>query len=73
MTGLSRSKYLKKDSYDLMLGIVDRLTKIFNYKLVKTTIDAAWLAEVIINMLIKYNDFLNYIISNKDALYILKV
>ncbi len=37
----------KSDSYNSILVIVNRLMKIVNYELVKVTIDAPGLAEVI--------------------------
>ena len=40
----------KKDSYNSILVVVDRLTKMIHYKPVKTTIDALKLAEVIIDV-----------------------
>ena len=42
----------KSNSYNLILVIVDRLTQTVHYKPVKVTIDAQWLAEVIIDMVI---------------------
>lgn len=50
--------------YDSILIIVDRLIKIVYYELVKVIIDAAGLAEVIINMLIQYHGLPYSIISN---------
>ena len=40
----------KRDSYDSIFVIVNRLTKMVHYKLVKVTIDDSGLAEVIINV-----------------------
>ena len=44
----------KGDSYDLILVIVDWLTKMVHYKAVKVTIDAPSLAEIIINVVIQH-------------------
>ena len=45
---------LKGDSYDSILVIVNWLTKIVHYKLIKVTINTLSLAEVIINMIVKH-------------------
>ena len=52
MTSLPLSADWKGDRYDLMLVIVDRLTKMVHYELVKVTIDAPGLAEVILDMVV---------------------
>lgn len=43
----------KKVSYDTILIIVNHLTKIIYYKLVKITMNVAGLSKVIINMVVK--------------------
>lgn len=45
----------KRDSYDAILVIVNHLMKIVDYEPVKTTIDKASLAEVIIHEIIRYH------------------
>ena len=52
VTGLPLSCDWKGDSYDSILVIVDRLTKIVHYEPVKVTIDAPGLAEVIIDVVV---------------------
>ena len=52
VTGLPLSSDWKGDSYDSILVIVDRLTKMVHYEPVKVTIDALGLAEVIIDMVV---------------------
>ena len=52
VTGLPLSSDWKSDSYDLILVIVDQLTKMVYYKPVKVTIDAPGLAEVIIDVVV---------------------
>ena len=52
VTGLSVLMDWKGDSYDLILVIIDRLTKMVHYKPVKITINALGLAKVIINMVV---------------------
>lgn len=51
VTDLSISADWKDNSYDLILIIVDCLTKIVYHEPVKVTIDKIGLAEVIINMI----------------------
>ena len=53
--GLSISANWKGDSYDLILVIVDRFTKMVYYIPVKVTINALSLAEVIIDMVMYYH------------------
>ncbi len=55
VTGLPISTNLKSDSYDSILVIVDRLTKMVHYKPVKVMIDAPSLAEVIIDMVVHHH------------------
>ncbi len=52
ITGLLISADWKGDSYDLILVIINRFTKIVYYEPVKVTIDARGLAEVIIDVVI---------------------
>ena len=52
MTGLPISTNWKDDSYDSILVIVDRLTKMVYYKVVKITIDKPGFPKVIIDMIV---------------------
>ena len=52
VTGLPLSSDWKGNSYDSILVIVDQLTKMVHYELVKVTIDAPGLAEVIIDVIV---------------------
>ena len=52
VTGLPLSADWKGDNYDSILVIVDRLTKMVHYELVKVTIDVLELAEVIIDVVV---------------------
>lgn len=63
---------LKEDSYNVILVIVDCLTKVIYHKPVKTTIDVAGLVEVIINMVIRHYDLPKLMVSDKDLLFISK-
>ena len=55
ITGLPISTDWKGDSYDSILVIVDRLTKMVHYEPVKVTIDAPGLAEVIIDVVVRHH------------------
>ncbi len=52
VTGLSISANWKSDSYNSILVIVDRLTKMVYYEPVKITIDALGLVEVIVDVVV---------------------
>lgn len=69
MTDLLLSADWKSNSYNSILVIVKRLTKIMHYKLVKVIIHAPELAEVIINMVVPYRGLLDSIISNYGAIF----
>ena len=52
VTGLPLSSDWKGDSYNSILVIVDRLTKMVHYEPVKVTINTPELAEVIIDVVV---------------------
>ena len=52
VTGLPISTNWKGESYNSILVIVDRLTKMVHYEPVKVTIDAPGLAEVILDVVV---------------------
>ena len=58
----------KGDSYNLVLVIVDRLTKIVHYEPVKVTINTLGLAEVIIDVVVQHHGLPNSIISDRGAI-----
>ncbi len=64
VTGLLISTDWKADSYDSILVIVDRLTKIVHYKPVKVTINAASLAEMIIDIIVWQHGVLESIVTD---------
>ncbi len=72
ITGLPISANWKDDSYDLILVIVDWLTKMVYYVPVKVTIDKLRLAEVIINVVVYHHGVLESIITDRDLLFISK-
>ena len=69
VTGLPLSADWKGNNYDSILVIVDRLTKMVHYKLVKVTIDAPRLAEVIIDMVVWHHGLPDSIVTNRGSLF----
>ncbi len=64
VTGLPVSTNLKGETYDSILVIVDRLTKMVHYEPVKVTIDAPALAEVIIEAVVQHHGLPDSIVSD---------
>ena len=69
MTGLPLSANWKGNSYDLILVIVNHLTKMVHYKPVKVTINALELADIIIDVVIRHYDLPHSIISDWGAIF----
>ena len=69
VTGLLVSINWKRDSYNSILVIVDWLTKIVHYKLVKITFNASGLAKVIIDMVERHHGLLNSIVTNRSSFF----
>ena len=67
MTDIPHSADWKGNSYNVILVIVDRLTKMVHYKPVKVTINTPGLAEVIIDMVVQYHGLPDSIISDRRA------
>lgn len=72
MTGLFLSVDWKNDSYDSILIIIDCLTKIVYYELVKVIINTQKLAKAIINVVVQYHDLPDSIISDYKTNFISK-
>ena len=72
MTGLPLSSDWKSDSYNSILVIVDRLTKMVYYKPVKVTIDAPKLVKVILDVVIWHQGLSNSIVTDRDPLFTAK-
>ncbi len=72
VTSLSIPANQKGDSYDLILVIVDQLTKMVYYKPVKVMIDVPDLAEVIIDIVVNYHKVPISIVMNWGLLFISK-
>ena len=69
VTGLPILTDWKRDSYDSILVIVDRLTKMVHYKPVKVTINAPGLAKVIIDMVVRHHGLLDSIVTDRGSLF----
>ncbi len=69
VTGLSISTDWKGDSYDSMLVIVNRLTKIVHYEPVKVIIDTPGLAEVIIDVVVRHHEVPESIVTDQGSLF----
>ncbi len=69
ITGLPISAAWKGDSYNLILIIVDRLTKMVHYEPVKVTIDVSGLAEVIINVVVRHHRVPESIVMDQGSLF----
>ena len=69
VTGLPISIDWKGDSYDSILVIVNRLTKMVYYKPVKVTINAPGLAKVIINVIVRHHGLSDSIVTDRGSLF----
>ena len=69
ITGLQVSTNLKGETYDFILVIVDRLTKIVNYEPVTLTIDVPDLAEVIIDVIERHHGLPDSIVRNQGSVF----
>ncbi len=69
VTGLPVSTNWKGETYDSILVIVDRLTKMVHYKPVKVTINAPALAEVIIEVVVRHHGLPDSIISDRGLVF----
>ena len=72
LTGLPLSANWKSNSYDSILVMNNRLTKMVHYEPVKVTIDALELAEVIIDMVVWHHGLPNPIVTDKGLLFTFK-
>ncbi len=67
VTSLPISADWKSDSYDLILVIVDRLTKMVYYEPVKVTINVPDLAKVIINVVVRHHGVPELIVTDRGV------
>lgn len=73
VTGLLILTDWKKDSYNFILIIIDKLIKIVYYKLVQVTIDATSLVKVIIDVVVQYHGLPDFIVGNKGLVFTSKI
>ncbi len=69
VTRLLISTNWKVDTYDLILVIVDWLTKMIYYEPVKVTIDAPGLAEIILDVVVRHHGLPDSIVSDRDSVF----
>ena len=69
VTGLPILTDWKGDSYNSILVIVNRLTKMVYYKPVKVIIDAPGLAKVIIDVVVRYHGFSDSIVTDRGFFF----
>ncbi len=69
VTGLPISTDEKGDSYDSILVIVDRLTKMVHNVPVKVTINVPDLAKVIINVVVRHHGIPESIVTDRGSLF----
>ncbi len=72
VTGLPVSTNWKGETYDSILVIVDRLTKMVHYEPFKVTIDTPALAEVIIEAVVRHHGLPDSIVSDRGSVFISK-
>ena len=70
--GLSILTDQKRDCYDLILVIINQLTKMVHSKPVKATIHALDFVEIIINIVVRHHGLSDLIITNRGSFFILK-
>lgn len=69
VTGLFVSLNWKSETYNSVLVIIDQLTKMVHYELVKIVIDSMRLVEVIINIIIWYHDLPDSIVMDQGSIF----
>ena len=72
VTGLPLSRDWKSNSYDSILVIIDRLTKMIHYEPVRVTIIAPGLAEDILDIVIRHHGLPDSIVTDRDSLFTAK-
>ena len=69
VTGIPISTDYKDDSYDSILVIIAWLTKMVHYEPVKVIINALGLAEVILDVVVRYHGLPDSIVSDRGSLF----
>ena len=67
--GLPVSTNWKDKTYDSILDIIHKLTKIIYYKPIKVTIDTLALTEIIIEVVVQYHSLPDSIVSNQSSVF----
>ncbi len=67
VTGLPISADWKRDSYDSILVIVDRLTKIIHYEPVKVMIDVPGLTEI--DVVVRHHGVPESIVTDRGSVF----
>ena len=70
--GLPISTGSNGENYDFIIVIIDCLTKIVYYKLIKIIINTSELAEILLDIIVWYYSLSDLIVSNKSLLFISK-
>ncbi len=69
VTGLTVFTNWKGETYDSILVIIDRLTKMIHYEAVKVTINAPALVEVIIKAVVRQHGLPDSIVSDRGLVF----
>lgn len=69
VTGLLVFTNWKSETYDSIVVVVNRLTKMVHYKPVQVTIDAPGLVKVIIDVIMRHHGLPDSIISNRGPVF----
>ncbi len=69
VNGLPVSTNWKGETYDSILVIVNKLTKMVHYEPVKVTIDTPGLAEVIMEAVVRHHGLPDSIVSNRGSVF----
>ena len=72
VTSLPISTNWKGNSYDSILVIIDRLTKMVHYEPLKITMDAPGLAGIIIDVVVRHHGLSNSILTDTCSFFTLK-
>lgn len=60
---------LEDKTYESILAIVNRVTKMVHYERFKVTINGPGLLEVIINLMVQYRDLPDFIVSDYSFIF----
>ena len=72
VTNLFESKAWNETTYDAILIVVNRLTKMTHYISIKKTVIAENLVEILIRKIIRFHDFFSSITTDRNSIFISK-